>query len=257
MPENKKASLRHRLLAGESVFGPFLKIPASAPAELIAYAGFDFCVIDLEHSPFSFERAEDIVRAAQGAELSTVIRAFDRQPSTLSRCLDTGCEALLVPNIETRQEAEQVVSGARFHPLGRRGMDPRARSARYGTIPSSIYFGPEMDPPLLALQIEGLRGIENLDDILEVDGFDLVFIGPYDLSQSMGMPGEVNAPPVLARTREIVASVKARGKVVGIYADKVEEACRWRDLGIQFVATCVDVHLFYTACEAMVKALHA
>ena len=180
-------------------------------------------MIDLEHSPFSFERAEDIVRAAQGADLSTVIRSFDRQPSTLSRCLDTGCEALLVPDIETRQEAEQVINGARFYPLGRRGMDPRARAARYGTSRPASTLDREIDPPLLALQIEGLRGIENLDDILQVDGFDMVFIGPYDLSQSMGMPGQVNAPPVLARTREIVASVKARGKVVAVYADKVEE----------------------------------
>jgi 4-hydroxy-2-oxoheptanedioate aldolase len=256
MPEAKNASLRDRLQAGENVFGPFLKIPASAPAELIAYAGFHFCVIDLEHSPFSFERAEEIVRAAQGAGLSTVIRSFDYQPSTLSRCLDTGCDALLVPNVETREEAEQVVSGARFHPLGKRGMDPRARSARFGTIPSSVYFGQEIDPPLLAVQIEGLRGIQNLDDILQVEGFDMVFIGPYDLSQSLGIPGQVNALPVLERTREIVTSVKAKGKVVGIYADKVEEARRWRDLGIQFIATSVDVNLFYTACEAMVRALH-
>ncbi len=256
MPENKKTSLRSRLMAGETVFGPFLKIPASTPAELIAYAGFDFCVIDLEHSPFSFERAEDIVRAAEGAGLSTVIRSFDRQPSTLSRCLDTGCQALLVPNIETQGEAEQVVKGARFHPLGRRGMDPRARSARYGTIPSSVYFE-QIDPPLLALQIEGLQGIENLDSILQVDGFDLVFIGPYDLSQSVGMPGEVNAPPVVARIRSIVDLVKSLGKVVGIYADNVEEARRWRDLGVQFLATSVDVHLFYTACETLVKAMQA
>ncbi|MFC2037422.1 HpcH/HpaI aldolase/citrate lyase family protein [Chloroflexota bacterium] len=248
-------TIRQRLVDGECVFGPFLKIPASAPVELVGYAGFDFCVVDLEHSPFTFERAEELVRAAQGVGLASIIRTFDGQPPTLVRALDTGCDGILVPNLQSRTETEMVVRGARFHPLGERGMDPHARSARYRMIPKEVYFAQANERTLIGVQIEGMMGVQNLDDIVQVDGIDLIFIGPYDLSQSLGMPGQVDAPPVLEKAREIVAAVRARGKAVGIYADNVESARRWRDLGIQFVAISVDVRIFLEACQSMVRAL--
>jgi 4-hydroxy-2-oxoheptanedioate aldolase len=248
-------TIRQRLARGECVFGTFLKIPASAPVELVGYAGFDFCVVDLEHSPFTFERAEELVRAAEGVGLASIIRTFDGQPPTLVRALDTGCDGVLVPNLQSRAETERVVRGARFHPLGERGMDPHARSARYRMIPKEVYFAQANDRALVGVQIEGVTGIQNLDDIVQVNGIDLIFIGPYDLSQSLGIPGQVDAPPVLEKVSEIVAAVRAKGKAVGIYADNVETARRWRDLGIQFVAISVDVRIFLDACQSMVRAL--
>jgi 4-hydroxy-2-oxoheptanedioate aldolase len=253
----KTGTIRSRLAAGECVFGPFMKIPASVAAEIVGYAGFDFCVIDLEHSPFTFERAEEMVRAAQVAGVASIIRPYDGQPSTLVRALDTGCDGILVPNLNSRAEAEMVVHGARFHPLGGRGVDPYARSARYGTIPKEIYFTQANDRTLVGVQIEGMKGVQNLAEIIATKGTDLIFIGPYDLSQALGLPGQVHAPPVLAKVEEIVAAVRAKGKAVGIYADNVEEARRWRDLGIQFVAVSVDVRILWRACQAMVEALRA
>ncbi|MFC2046089.1 HpcH/HpaI aldolase/citrate lyase family protein [Chloroflexota bacterium] len=249
-------SIRGRLAAGEYVFGPFLKIPASATVELVGWAGFDFCVIDLEHSPFTFERAEDMVRVAQGAGVAPIIRTYDGQSSTLVRALDTGCDGILVPNLATRAEAEMVVGGARFHPLGQRGMDPHARSARYRTIPKEVYFAEADGRTLVGVQIEGMVGVRNLGAILDVEGTDLIFIGPYDLSQSLGVPGKIHAPQVRDKVKEIVAQTVARGKAVGIYADTVEDARRWRDLGIQFVAISVDVHIFLRACQQMVAAIN-
>ncbi len=248
-------SLRHRLAAGEFVFGPFLKIPASVSAEIAGYAGFDFCVIDLEHSPFSLERAEEMVRVAQAARVVPIIRTFDGRPSTLVRALDTGCDGILVPNIQSRAEVEGVVRAARFHPGGERGMDPYARSARYGAIPKEVYFERANERTLLGVQIEGMQAVQCLDEILDVQGPDLIFVGPYDLSQSLGIPGQTNAEPVLARVQEIVDAARARGKSVGIYADDVEEARRWRALGIQFLAVSVDVRLYWGACRGVVDAL--
>ena len=256
MPDiGRNTTIRGRLAAGECVFGPFLKIPAAVPAELAGLAGFDFCIIDLEHSPFTFERAEEIVRAAQGAGVAPIIRTFDGQPPTLVRALDTGCEGILVPNVKSAPETETVVHGARFHPLGERGMDPHARAARYRTIPKEVYFAEANVRTLLGVQIEGVMGVQNLESIVGVKGTDLIFIGPYDLSQSLGLPGQIQAPAVLAKVQEIVTAVRGAGKVVGIYADNVEEARRWRDLGIQFIAISVDVYLFLRACQAMVAAL--
>ena len=253
----KNMILRDRLSAGENVFGPFLKIPAAAPVEIVGYAGFDFCIVDLEHSPYTFERAEELVRAAQGAGVAPIIRTFDSQPSTLVRALDTGCEGILVPNVKSLAEAERVARGGRFHPLGERGMDPHARSARYRTIPKEIYFAEADKRTLVGVQVEGMEGVQNLSDIVDVEGIDLIFVGPYDLSQSLGVPGRIDAPAVLAKVEEIVTVVRARGKALGIYADNLEEARRWRGLGVQFVAVSVDVYIFLRACQSIVEALHA
>ncbi len=255
MPKVIAGSIRSRLAQGECLFGIFLKIPASVSAELAGYAGLDFCIIDLEHSPFTFERAEDMVRAAEGAGAAPVIRTFDGQPHTLVRALDTGCAGLLVPNLTSRAQAELVVRGARFHPLGERGMDPHARAARYRTIPKETYFAQANSQTLLGMQIEGVTGVDNLEEILAVEGTDLIFVGPYDLSQSLGMPGQIQAPRVLAKVQDIVSTARAAGKAVGIYADNVEEARRWRDLGVQFIAISVDVYLFLRACQAIVEGL--
>jgi 4-hydroxy-2-oxoheptanedioate aldolase len=251
----KMRTIRGRLADGECVFGPFLKIPASAPVELAGYAGFDFCIIDLEHGPFTFERAEELVRVAEMADVASVIRTFDGQPSTLVRALDTGCDGVLVPNLETRAETEKVVRGARFHPFGERGMDPHARSARYRTIPKEKYFAEADRRLMLGVQIEGVRGVGNLQEIVDTEGTDLIFIGPYDLSQSLGMPGQIDAAPVVEKAKEIVDSVRAKGKAVGIYADDVDQARRWRSVGIQFIAISVDVYILLNAFQDLVQAL--
>lgn len=256
MPDSAKTgTIRHRLGAGECLFGPFLKIPASAIVELVGYAGFDFCVIDLEHSPFTFERAEEMVRAAQAAGVAPIIRTGDSHPSTLARALDTGCQGILVPNLKSRTEAESVVRSSRFYPWGERGMDPYARSARYHTIPKEVYFAEANEQTMIGVQIEGMTAVQNLDDIVEIEHIDLIFIGPYDLSQSLGVPGQIDALVVFSKIRQIVATARTRGKAVGIYADQIGEARRWRDLGVQFVAVSVDVGIFLQACQAMVQAL--
>jgi 4-hydroxy-2-oxoheptanedioate aldolase len=250
-----KATIRDRLSGGESVFGPFLKIPAPASVEAIGLAGCDFCIIDLEHGPFTFESAEDLVRTAEVSGLSPIIRTFDDRPSTLVRALDTGCEGILVPDVTSREQAEAVVRAARFHPQGERGMDPYARSARYGVTPKDRYFVEANRSVALGVLIEGVDGLENLPKILEVEGIDLYFIGPYDLSQSVGVPGQVHSTAVAERVQEIVDAVRGAGGAAGIYADNAEDARHWRELGVQFVAVSVDVRILLDGCLEVVESL--
>ena len=239
---------------GESVFGPFLKIPAPASVEAIGLAGCDFCVIDLEHGAFTYESAEDLVRAAEVSGLSPIIRPYDDKPSTVVRALDTGCEGILVPNVMSREQAEAVVRAARFHPQGNRGMDPYARSARYGVTPKERYFVQANQDVALGVLIEGVDGLRNLPQILEVEGIDLYFIGPYDLSQSVGVPGQVHSTAVENHMKEVVEAVRGAGGAAGIYADNVEDACRWRELGVQFVAVSADVRILLAGGLEIVEA---
>lgn len=250
-----RETVRRRLSRGECVYGPFLKIPTSASVEAIGLSGFDFCIIDLEHGPFTFERAEDMVRAAQVSGIGPVIRTYDDRPSTLVRALDTGCDGILVPGVTSKGEAEAVVLATRFHPEGRRGMDPCARAARYGVVPMTEYLAHANGEVLVGVMVEGSEGLRNLPEILEVEGIDLFFVGPYDLSQSVGLPGQVRAPEVRDRVVEIVGAVKGADAVVGIYADTPEDAHHWRDIGVQFVAIGVDLRILFEGCRTFVNSL--
>jgi 4-hydroxy-2-oxoheptanedioate aldolase len=250
-----RETVRRRLSRGECVYGPFLKIPTSASVEAIGLSGFDFCIIDLEHGPFTFERAEDMVRAARVSGIGPVIRTYDDRASTLVRALDTGCDGIIVPGVSSRSEAEDVVAATRFHPQGSRGMDPCARAARYGVVPMSEYLAHANGEVMVGVMVEGTKGLKNVPEILKVEGIDLFFVGPYDLSQSVGLPGQVRAPEVRDRVVEIVNAVASAGAAVGIYADTPEDAHRWRDSGVQFVAIGVDVRILVEGCRTLVDSL--
>jgi len=135
--------------------------------------------------------------------------------------------------------------------VGERGMDVYARAAQYSHMPKREYLL-KANQPLLALQIEGAEGLRNLDDILAVTGSDVVFIGPYDLSQSLGHPGEIDHPEVIGTIERIVKAVRESGRHAGIYADDTAAARKWIALGVQFIALSVDTAIYYQACKKLV-----
>ena len=137
--------------------------------------------------------------------------------------------------------------------MGTRGTCRFVRSAGFGDVPGSEYFSKAQDTAVI-LQAEGKKAIENLDEILDVPGIDVVFVGPYDLSSSLGHVGEVNHPDVIACIQGIIEKANAKGVKLGCFADTVEGAKKWRDMGIKFVSYTCDTYLFYQAAKADVEA---
>lgn len=243
--------LKHRMAAG-SATGVFSKALDSAFVEAAGLGGLDFIILDNEHGHASLETIHNHVRAAELGSVAPIIRVKGLDAHAIGAALDSGAAGVQVPNIETAEQAAAAVRAARFHPLGARGVCRFVRAAQYGSRERGDYFSGANDG-VLVLQVEGLEGVANLDAILDVPGFDVLFVGPYDLSQAAGLPGQIDAPEVLALIDEVAGKARARGKALGIFCDTREALARWREQGIAYVAYSVDVSIFREAISQLVE----
>ncbi len=245
--------LKKKLENKSNVIGPFMKLPSPAVVEIAALAGFDFVIIDCEHGPLNMLEAENMIRAAHLSNMSAVIRVGENNPNMISRALDIGADAVQIPQISTKEDAINAVKSSKFSPLGERGVCKYVRAAGYSSMDKSEYFKYANENTLVIIHIEGLEGIENLDEILEVEGIDVIFIGPYDLSQSLGIPGDVNNIKVEEKMREVVNKASAKGKIVGTFVDDIDAANKWKSLGIQYMSYAVDVGIIYDSFKRVTK----
>ena len=181
-------------------------------AQMLATAGFDFMYIDMEHSSFSIETVGDLCYAALAAGLVPIVRPAAKDPHLLSRPLDNGAMGLLIPHVDTREEAEAVVKAIRFPPLGERGMNLQGVHTGFGRANGEEYVKSTHAETLLLVQIESDRGIGNLDKILSVDGVDGAVIGRADLSTDLGLPGQTNHPEVVRRVETMIARLPTARK---------------------------------------------
>lgn len=246
---------KKKLSEGRAVFGPFMKASDPAMVEVAGYAGFDFVILDMEHAPFTYKNLEDLIRAAELSGALPVIRAQNSSEIFISKALDLGAKAVQIPHVTNAAEAKTCMAAAKFHPLGNRGTDPFVRASNYSAIPKDRYFS-AANETLVILQLEGKEAIRNLDEIMMVEGVDILFIGPYDLSQSMGVPGQVDHPSVTGQMETIVSKARDKGMVVGTFTDTLESARRWMDAGIQYISYGVDMAIFMGACKELLKQLH-
>jgi 2-keto-3-deoxy-L-rhamnonate aldolase RhmA len=251
----RENTLRRRLAGGEVVIGPFMNCGYGAFIEAVGLAGLDYAIIDTEHGPLSIDTAEDLCRAAQGVGLAPIIRVRANEPSLIQRALDIGSAGVQVPQIETREDAEAVVRAAKYAPLGRRGLSYYTRAGDYAIHGTAGVTDALNREQLVIIHVEGVRGLENLDGILSVGGVDVVFLGPYDLSQSFGIPGQVNDPRVIAGMERAARQIRAAGKWAGTFAADPATARRWMDLGVQYISLGVDVGIFASACRELVSRL--
>jgi 4-hydroxy-2-oxoheptanedioate aldolase len=243
-----------RKLGNGFVAGPFSKTSDPAWIEVMGHAGFDFVIIDLEHGPNSLETVQNLIRAAEVSNLLPIVRVKSDCPSMIGEVLDIGAGGIQVPQVTDRTEAERVVRHARFAPKGMRGVCRFVRSAGYSATDRFRYFE-EADESVIVLQLEGLEAISNLDGILSVEGIDVLFVGPYDLSQSLGIPGRIDHPLVQEKMLEIVDRCSKWGVMTGTFADDVESAKKWIDRGVRYIGYSVDMGIFLEKSRSIVEEL--
>ncbi|MBW4681140.1 MAG: aldolase [Microcoleus vaginatus WJT46-NPBG5] len=248
--------LKRKLKQGEFALGLFVNCAYPAFIEICGHAGFDFAIIDMEHGPLHTLGAEDLCRAADCVGLAPIIRIRKNDGPQIQRALDIGSAGVQVPQIETQADAEAVVRGAKYSPIGSRGLSFNTRAGNYTAAGTNI-TDQLNEESLVVVHVEGTRGIENLKEIVSVPHIDVIFLGPYDLSQSLGIPGQVRDPRVIDLMKNAVQTIRNAGKAVGTFADNPETAKQWRDAGVQYVALGVDVAIFLRACEALVKAVRS
>jgi len=251
MRENR---LKRKLQQGEVVFGPFMNCAYPALIEICGLAGFDFAVIDLEHGALNTLVAEDLCRAADCTGIAPIVRVRKNDAPQIQRALDIGSAGVQVPQIETKADAEAAVRGAKYSPMGARGLSFATRAGLYTAAGTGI-TNQMNEESLTIVHVEGERGIANIAEIVSVPHIDVIFLGPYDLSQSLGIPGQIGDRRVIELMQNAVSTIRSAGKAVGTFADNPEIAKRWVDAGVQYIGLGVDVAIFLQACQALVKAV--
>lgn len=236
------------------VFGIFSKTIDPAFIECIGYAGFDFVIIDMEHGPNNTFSAQNLVRAAQISNLLPIVRVKEDNDTLIGEVLDIGCGGIQIPKVKNIENIIRIKKAAKFAPLGERGVCRFVRSAGYSAVDQKRYYK-ESNESLIIIQLEGKEAIENLNDILDVEYYDIVFIGPYDLSQTLGVTGEINHPLVEKMILDIVRKCEKKGKIVGNFSDSIENAIKWINLGIRYISYSVDVGIFYDSCKNLLQDL--
>ena len=237
------------------VFGPFSKLSDPAVVEVLGHAGFDFVILDMEHGSNSPETMQHLIRAAELAGIASIVRVPEDDPGMISKVLDIGATGVQVPQITCADDVRQAVKVAKFAPQGERGVCRFVRAADYSALDKHVYFK-QANEALLVIQLEGAEALKNLDEILDVPGPDIVFVGPYDLSQSLGVPGQVDHPLVIEKTKEIVAACKKKGIAVGNFTETPEQSAFWVEQGLGYMSFSVDVGLLFESCRQLLEKLN-
>jgi 4-hydroxy-2-oxoheptanedioate aldolase len=233
-------TFKAKIRSDRPFLGTFLQIPAPDVAEIVGRAGFDCGIIDTEHGMLGTDGAISLVRACDVVGMATVLRVPCVDHHRITQALDFGATAVMVPNVRSHADAELAVAAAKYHPDGNRGVCPFARGAGYDSARDPEYYRRANAETAVVLQIEGTDGIANLDRILRVPNVDCIFVGPFDLAQSLGIPGEVTSPRVVDALKDIVKRATQMGITVGNFAVTPEQAQRDMDIGVRFLAYATD-----------------
>jgi 4-hydroxy-2-oxoheptanedioate aldolase len=226
----------------EPLYGCFVTFASPAIAEFTAMLGFDFLLIDNEHGNMDMSTVEDMVRASQCAGVPAVVRAAHNSYEPVQKALDMGANGVQIPMINNSEDAQKAFQLTHFPPAGNRGTAYLTRAARYGLYPDKqAYLTKANETKLVSVHIETLEAVKNLGEILEVDGLDVFFIGPGDLSSSMGLaPGN---PEVLKVAESCIRKIRAKGKIAGIYTGDVDSTKQAVEWGANYIVTAITSHM--------------
>lgn len=230
--------------------GMFLSSGDATVAEIAAGAGMDYLLIDAEHAPLSLESVQAQLRVIAGYDSIPVVRVPENDSRIIKQHLDLGAQSLVVPMIFTPEDAAKAAAAVAYPPEGIRGIGSAlARSGAWGRYPE--YLTTARDTITLIIQIETAEAVENIDDILAVDGIDGIFIGPSDLSASMGYLGQQTHPDVVGAAKSVIAKATAAGKIAGVNAFNPDQASDYVAAGADFVNVGADVALLARATEQL------
>lgn len=215
----KPNRMKEKLRAGQPALGCSIMIPSPQMVEMLAHAGFDWVLIDLEHGTIGLESAELMIMAAEAAGITPIARPRTNAAQDISAVMDRGAAGVQVPHVNTAEDARRAVAAVKFGPGDNRGLAAGTRPDRYGLGEAMPDFVARSNAEsLVCVQLEHEAAIRNVSEILTVEGVDVFFIGPSDLSQSMGHPGNPKAPPVAAAIEATLKAIVAAGKTPGMPA---------------------------------------
>ena len=228
------------LAEGQTVFGCFIRYPEPAFAEFVAMQGWDFLIFDAEHGALQPRDVEDLCRAVELRDVTPLARVTTNQPHIILRFLDTGIHGVHVPWVNTAAAVEKAVQAVKYQPRGQRGL-AGSRASDWGMYESiGEYTQRANRETMVVVHIETMEAVNAIEDYVAIHGVDVLFIGPTDLSHSLGHPGEPSHPEVVATMDRVADVVVGSDKALGIFAGTPAAAEHWMDKGARYLATGVD-----------------
>lgn len=241
-------AVKQRLKQGLPTVGSWINLASPTAAEFMSAYGMDWLVFDTEHGPYSEEALEDLIRAVRGTEVVPLVRVAGDDPVLIKKALDRGAMGIICPLVNTEEQAREVVRACKFPPEGIRGV-AGTRASDYGRDLAN-YFDTWNSRVLVACQIETAQAVQNVEAIAAVSGVDVLFIGPSDLSASLGHFGQASHPEVRSAVQRVIRAAQEEGIAAGYYASGPEEVLRCVDDGINFVACTSELGLLRGAAES-------
>jgi 4-hydroxy-2-oxoheptanedioate aldolase len=244
-----RSALKKKLLAGKPALGTFVGTGSADLVDILGISGFDFVILDTEHAPGTPISIMGQIRAAEERGMSALVRLPNVGRTTVLRALDTGISGILAPQVNDAATARAFVDASLYPPSGCRGF-AASRATDYGSAPSIPDYIEEANSDLLrVVQCETEEAVRNIDAIAGLEAIDVVFIGPFDLSLSLGVPGNIFHPKMIEAVDKVLAVCKKRGKIAGIYASSPEDARKRLDQGFSFLAYSMDTLIFASAAK--------
>ena len=238
---------------GHVPLGTWIMSASPLITEATGHAGFDWAVLDMEHTPIDMGTLVHLLQANLGSPMLPIVRVPWNDTVTIKRVLDVGAHTLLVPFVQNAEEATAAVAASLYPPLGVRGMAAMGRASKFGTVPN--HFQHANTQVSVILQIETPTALANLEAIAAVPGVDALFLGPGDLSGAMGIPGQVGHPSVVAAMEDAARRARAAGVRIGTVMGTVEQVAHFRAAGYDFVGLASDLGLYMRACTGALKSL--
>jgi len=252
------AGLRKKVLAGEYVYGMMIRQgrDPGTPA-IFAAAGYDFCFFDMEHGNYSLETVADLIRGCKSVGIGSVIRVPHLETHFISRVLDAGAEGIMVPMTSKREQAERIVRYSKFTPLGARGFGNQTGQTDYKVLKTVEFMKEANEHTLIIAQIETKEAIENIEEILDVEGIDVGLIGPNDLSISLGVPDLMGSEVMTQAIDRVVQAAKKKKKASGMHIGSIDALKKWRSKGMTVLAYSTDIAFMYSASKSALDQLKA
>ncbi len=249
-------NLKKRLKQGETLNGCWLNLGSPLTAEIVGQAGFDWVLIDLEHGAGVEKDVLAQLQALGNSPSAVLVRVESAESPRISRILDMGAEGIMCPKVDNALEAKKVINGLHYPPFGNRGVAKMVRATQFGSN-FNTYYDESIDNILGIVQIETLEALDNLDAIAAVEGVDILFIGPADLSMAMGIFGQFEHPRFVDALNKIVEAAQKANKAIGILIFNTEDYDKYHSMGIKFIACGSDATFVAEGARVMAKKLNS
>jgi 2-keto-3-deoxy-L-rhamnonate aldolase RhmA len=246
-----KNQLKEKLYSGKISLGTWLTIGSPDVADTLKQLPFDWLLLDLEHSYFSIETSRNIMLTLLDTKIAPLVRVGLSDQYLIKRALDIGAYGVLVPLVNTQKDAEEVVNFSKYPPMGSRGLGP-VRAAAYGNSMKD-YVTTANDETIVGVQIETMQALANVEQIAAVKGVDIVFVGPSDLSMSMGLVTDRGNPRLAEAMQSVVKVCQRTGKIPGTLAATADEAKKWQKLGFRFISLGSDSKYLFQGAKNFVE----